>query len=101
MNLTPFTTRPAFTSRQGMMRLAGMILRSPRGAPPRPGAAVRESRLLLRGAHRVGEHDPSLVERLPDDDAGEPGVAAGGDVGEARDAARGDHRQACLRLQAG
>src|SRR5882724_8663720 len=76
---TPFTTRPSLTSRQGMMRLASTL------GPARGGA------------HRVRQRDGAGVERAPDDDALDAGVGdrrQRGDVGEAADAAGGQHGNA-------
>src|SRR2546429_7368408 len=70
--LVPFTTRPLSTSRQGITRLSSIAA-------------------LLQDGLRLVDGEPSLVERLPRDDAGEahePEIAQGAKVVERGNAAR-------------
>src|SRR5579883_3487650 len=75
---TPLTTRPSFTSRQGMTRIFNM-----------------ESASVDHGESR-GRIDASVVERPAADDPADTGLflaLQGGEVLEARDAAGRDHRR--------
>src|SRR6478735_6488765 len=77
--LTPFTTRPAVTSRQGMIRLVSILEllaeHGNRAVHPRRHTTVRNHPLRLRLAHggqRVLEAHRAVVERLADDRAFRP-----------------------------
>src|SRR5512139_1986995 len=81
---TPLTTRPASTSRQGMMRLASMQI------PSGSAAAQLVEQTLARG-----EVERALVDRAPGDGADDVGLARRAertDVVEVGDATRCDHR---------
>src|SRR5690606_15471183 len=89
---TPLTTRPAVTSRHGMMRLVSTCR-----SCARPAASARSAAELVGTFLRLAEIDLSFIERAPEDralDAFVLDLAQPLDVVDAGEAARRDARNA-------
>src|SRR6202163_282439 len=108
MKLTPLTTRPAATSRQGMMRLARPMDDRceffARGGRIRPALFALLPLLALGGLECSLEIEGTLVERAPGNGAEDAFAFEARellDVLQAVDSAAGDHRDPELARQPG
>src|SRR5690349_21718998 len=93
---TPFTTRPSFTSRQGITRSFSNLVSSvcPANCASAPSRRKYQFPSILEQRERVPGFDAPVIEGAADDDAVDPitaGIAQGCQVLEPRDAAGRDH----------